>query len=497
MSPIHIGSGEVYEPTNFIIDGSLLYRFEDEDFYMALPDIKKEAFMRIVNENKSDSFVRIHNFVKENKEIAKSVAITTVKVTNGLQKDYDRVLGKIRQFEGRGGNHSRVFNQFLIQKIQRKQVKTRADNFVQSGYIIGSSLKGSISTAYQEFVYKKEGASALKTKFQSLGKEISNNIFKDFKVSDSRVLKIDTTIGFSVNKERFDYDFHNPQANVKLSTYIEIINSNSEFIVDINYNKKDLENKRLFDMKEILESCTAHYMPIFRSIFANRTDGKKEYINEYLSAGFYEKYRHFELKKNQYLLRVGKHSGARAVTIDGIRDIKSKISGGGKRRKPNKWEQRKDETTTWLFGETSNSNSNLLPFGWLLCEVVEDGVPTKYEAIESYEEQKMQRLNEIKEQDSKKKEIREAEAKTKQEAKEKREAELACMTPVQKIVDDFDNDIAKVVQAMKSGSIDDFEKIKKELAKELKKILQQIPKTWDKAKKKALDRKVYIEGLLG
>jgi len=41
ISPIHIGSGEVYEPTNFIIDGGVLYEFRDEDFYMALPEIKQ------------------------------------------------------------------------------------------------------------------------------------------------------------------------------------------------------------------------------------------------------------------------------------------------------------------------------------------------------------------------------------------------------------------------------------------------------------------------
>ena len=488
ISPIHIGSGDFYEPTNFIIDEHLLYTFRDEDFFMALPPIKQEAFMRIVNENKSDSFVQIHSFIKNNKETAKDISLTTVKVTSGIQKDYDKVLGKVRQFEGRGGDNSRVFNQFQIQKIQRKQLKTKADNFVQSGYIVGSSLKGAISTAYQESVYKKEGMSTVKSKFQSVGKEISKNIFKDFKVSDSRVLKIDTSIGFSVNKERFDYDFHNAQANIKLSTYIEAITPSSEFMIDINHGS--------LDIKEILESCTTHYMPIFRSIFNNTTDGKKEYINEYLSAGFYEKYRHFELKSNQYLIRVGKHSGARSVTIDGIRDIKSKISGGGKRRKPNKWEQRKDESTTWLFGETSNSNSNLLPFGWLVCEIVDDFIPSQYEAVEYYEEQKILRLQEKKENNLKKQQAKDAEEKAEQEAKAKREAELASMTPIQKIIDSFDNDIAKVIQAMKSGAIEDFETIKVELAKEIKIELQKTPKTWDKAKKKALDRKVYIEGLL-
>jgi len=240
-------------------------------------------------------------------------------------------------------------------------MKTK-NGYAHIGYIVGSSLKGAISTAYQEHTYKKEGQKALKEKFQSVGRDINKNIFKEFKVADSIVTKIGTKIGFALNKERFEYDFENPNANIKLSTYIEAINQTSEFIVDVSHGS--------LDIKEILQSCNSHYMPIFKSMLSNESDGKEEYINEYIADNFYNKYKHFQLKPNQYLIRVGKHSGARAVTIDGMRAIKSKISGGGKRRKPNRWETREDETTTWLFGESASSNSGLLPFGWLLCEII-------------------------------------------------------------------------------------------------------------------------------
>jgi CRISPR-associated protein Csm5 len=234
-------------------------------------------------------------------------------------------------------------------------------------------------------------------------------------------------------------------------------------------------------------------MPIFRSLFLNQVNGKKEYIYKYLSNNFYEKYRHFELKPNQYLLRVGKHSGARAVTIDGMRDIKSKISGGGKRRKPNKFEYREDETTTWLFGDKSNSNYGLLPFGWVLAEITNEEIP-KYEAIDGLYALQVKRAKEKIENRLAREEAqkREAQAKAKKEAEEK--AKLASMTPVQRLVDSY-SDMAVLINDMRAGKIEDFESIKVELAGEVKKILQQKPKTWDKAKKKALDRRVYIEGL--
>ena len=52
------------------------------------------------------------------------------------------------------------------------------------------------------------------------------------------------------------------------------------------------------------------------------------------------------------------------------------------------------------------------------------------------------------------------------------------------------------VECQKDDKIEDLENIKVELAEEIKKVLQQTPKTWDKAKQKALSRKEYIEGLL-
>lgn len=344
ISPVHIGSGEVYEPTNFVIDSNKLLEFREEDFFEKLPPIKQKAFLNILNENRSDSFVRINKFIKENIEVAKSVALTEVSTTEGIQKEYTKRVGEISQIEG---NNKKVFNDFLIQKIQRKQIRF-SGQYKYQGYIVGSSLKGAISTAYQEHVSKNSG--------ESKRKEISKNIFKNFKVSDSKIMKVSTKIGFALNKERFKYDFDNPQNNVKLSTYIEVIDRDCQFTIDINYKGLDL--------KEILQSCNNHYLPIFKSILANETDGKEEFISEYLDNNFYDKYKNFTPKENQYLIRVGRHSGARSVTIDGERRIEIKET------KYNTLKNQKEETTTWLFGEQDNSNDNLLPFGWLLCELV-------------------------------------------------------------------------------------------------------------------------------
>jgi CRISPR-associated protein Csm5 len=306
--------------------------------------------MRIIDEYKEDSFSRINKFVKNNVDIAKKVAFLKVKTTEALQNEYNKKIGQISQLEQNKGNYVKVFNKFEIQRIQRKQLKANDGVYNYLGYITGSSIKGSVSTAYREFIYKNEGEKALDEKFEN--KDITKNIFKKLKISDSTILKVGTKIGYACNRERFEDD------ETGISTFIETINADSEFIVNITY--KDL------NMQDILNSLNEHYLPIFKTIFQEETKGKDEYILEYLNDSFYEKYKKFQPKESQFLLRVGKHSGARAVTIDGLRDISVKES------KYRTLKHQKEETTTWLFGEKSHATKDLLPFGWVLCEIIDD-----------------------------------------------------------------------------------------------------------------------------
>ena len=50
---------------------------------------------------------------------------------------------------------------------------------------------------------------------------------------------------------------------------------------------------------------------------------------------------------------------------------------------------------------------------------------------------------------------------------------------------------------MQNKEIENYEEIKMELARKIKAKLQENPKTWDKAKQKALKRKEFIQQILG
>jgi len=363
LTPIHIGTGESYEPTNFVIDNGYLYEFDEVKFYQSLDDKQKKNFLRAVESKASDSLFEIHRVIKLNKQQAINSSDKKVQVSKGIEKDYQNKVGKAVQVEGgRRINKRAVFNKFQIEKT------ARLINQNNKVYIPGSSLKGAISTAYQELVFKKD---------RKLWEELFENrnpserIFKNLSVADTKTIKSFSVIGYGLNKERFEDD------NLGPKTIVETIFSNekqqSQFETTLNFKDYITESGYEINFDKLKKACNEHYLPIFEQMFKPYAmfKGRKidDFTNEYFSDTFYEKYKNFKLKENQFLIRVGKYSQARAVTIDGMRKIRVKVSGGGPKRKPNKWETLDQETTTWFFGFNDKSNSNLLPFGWMLCEV--------------------------------------------------------------------------------------------------------------------------------
>jgi len=354
ISPVHIGTGEMYEPTNFVIDNGYLYEFNEVEFYKKLTPKMQKKFIEAVESKNNEALFNIHKLIKENKKIAIDSAKLKVQVTKGIERDYNTKIGRVVQREKKGSN--KVFNRFQIERTLRLTNQNRV-------YIPGSSIKGAIATAYREEIFKRD---------IKLEKELfdnrypQENIFKNLLIADTTPINTYSIIGFGLNKERFEDDDSGP------SKKIEVIFSGSEFETKLKI--KDYIVKEQIDFELIKKSCNNHYLPLFLQIFKPKTifRGKKvdDYTNEYLSESFYKKYKEFTLKDNQFILRVGKHSGARAVTINGNRKIKVKVSGGGPNRKPTKFETLDQETTTWFLGASEGSISTLLPFGWILCEVI-------------------------------------------------------------------------------------------------------------------------------
>ena len=70
ISPIHIGTGEAYEPMNYVIDRGAddkyyMYVFDEFEFFKKLDDKFKDEFMKIASDTTSDGILKLQKFIKE------------------------------------------------------------------------------------------------------------------------------------------------------------------------------------------------------------------------------------------------------------------------------------------------------------------------------------------------------------------------------------------------------------------------------------------------
>lgn len=333
LSPVHIGTGKDYEPINYVMDKkqvikqdgqeserAFLYNFDEMDFFNALDQAKQKEFSDCAS-----NIFALHKFIKQNKITAQKVAFCKIPTSkNRCFTKYEENLGKAVQKEGGG---KKVFNQFVI-------AQTFKNPNTHKAIIPGSSIKGAISTAYQELLYKKsKDYDEVKAKMLA---PTEQNLFKDLLISDS---------------QEFAQTYIDEAKNIKRNKDKEGITAVLEVISDANAENSftlSIKDEAKFSIKDLAKACNDHYESIFDSIF----DDENVLRTGSVSDKFLDLCESLQINENQFLLRVGQHSGARAVTVDGIRQIKL-IQGKSQSKIAD------EESTIWLI--------NKKPFGWILC----------------------------------------------------------------------------------------------------------------------------------
>ena len=117
----------------------------------------------------------------------------------------------------------------------------------------------------------------------------------------------------------------------------------------------------IFTIEQIAKYCSKHYLPILKSeLKILRERGFLDSAWDKNIQTLLDKITGKLLSGQIFLLRVGRHSGAESVTIDGVRHIK--IMKGNPEYQP-------QTKTLWLAANEPKQRTNLLPFGWLLVEV--------------------------------------------------------------------------------------------------------------------------------
>lgn len=381
LSPTHIGCDDVYEPTSFVIDEKRkkLIEFDPIDFIKNLKPQEVAEFTKITSgDNLLAIFKAIERFYKP------EIKGREVDVTDFLIEHYRKILS-MGTFDKKA-----VINQFTINKTAYNQHNNMP-------YIPGSSLKGSLRTAYltalavnnnireywkneldkkelkdSEMVYKLIGkrkiADKLETKLLNLkeGKDkISSDPFRMVKVSDFLpVGDISTKIVYAVNKKKEKSDKTTLADKGGVYQIFEVIQPGTIFEGTLNINKPEKASgiNLQITVDDLKSSLNKFYIPMLE---AEITTLKALDIPVPLINIINSKFKG-QINRTAFIIRLGRHSGAEAVTIEGNRYIKI-MQGQGK---PSKYHNR--ATTLWLTSDEPRpkNNSNLFPFGWAVLEVM-------------------------------------------------------------------------------------------------------------------------------
>lgn len=363
MSPIHVGCDDVYEPTSFVIDEKKrkLIEFDTMDFIRNLSPRDKQEFTKICMEGNVSSIVKLYNFISNKKLVGREIDVSGGLIThyNNVKKLSTNNESKIRQ----------ELNQFSISR-------TAYNPHNNLPYIPGSSIKGSLRTAYLSKLATDMGIKGRKDRAKDLEVELLGGSFRTdpfrmVKPSDFLpVGNVKTNVVYAVNKKKKVSKFDAKGGNIP--QILEVVKEESVFegTLHIQQPEQKSDIKKPISGKEFLTATHDFYWKIVneeddvtKNIGANNT-----VVNSIVNK-FKESW-----GVSAFLLRIGRHSGAESVTIEGNRHIKiMQRRGTGT---PDKFLDH--ATTFWLASETSKptNNNGLVPFGWAVMEIPGDNDKT-------------------------------------------------------------------------------------------------------------------------
>jgi CRISPR-associated protein Csm5 len=487
LAPVHIGCNETYEPTNYVIEGDALYEFDSELAIQSLPEVAKKELLKIVSGKPSTEMLKqVQALFYQNRESLIAGAEHYFPVGQGVSELYTKRVGKAAQYEANG---RQVVNNLEIERTSYNCV-TRKPMFP------GSSIKGAIRTALLDSL--NEGKPSQRNE---RNRDFQERLFEGkFHTDPMRLISVSDAhwsgegeipgneIRFAVNRKRRLQEGERLQQSMAeekgLSQTLECIAAmqprslkgslSIHDIGSISGHHKDLPKPKLrFSIQQIAKRCNSFYLKLFKE--ENEAMRKLGYLDEQwlaiVSNVFSEKTQQKLNNDQAFLLRVGRHSGAEAMTVKGVRSIKI-MAGKGQQPKF------KDAPQTWWLASTDKEKSlSSMPFGWILVEVDSDenDLLAGSKDMHDFNQNKISWLNESKaykqgledilklklaEELERKKALALKKAEDEErarlekvqaeEAREKREQELAKLNPIEREVVEYDSYL-DAIKALSSG----------------------------------------------
>jgi CRISPR-associated protein Csm5 len=335
ITPVHIGCDEVYEPTGFALDEQQkeLVAFEPASFLGMLEQQDLDKFSVICRKGTVQSLLEIYKFIRQHKEHAQG---RRVAVSDAFVAHYSKTLN--------------LPPNAVQQQLNKFQLaRTSYQPISGSPYIPGSAVKGALRTAVLNL--RNNGKNL--PKYRN-GKQLNDELaggtfatdpFRLVKVGDFQASgKVLQKIVYAVNRKK------KPSEKEAGGPYqiLEVIEKGTKFVgtITIQTPPAGAGIRRPVDMDELQQALGFHSRELEREKISVKSLGCDQVL-QFLNPG------------QSSLIRVGRHSGAECVTVEGHRKIW--IKKGGRDGKT-----LDHATTLWLAAGSDNPSTNkyLQPFGW-------------------------------------------------------------------------------------------------------------------------------------
>lgn len=386
LSPIHIGCGEDFEPTNYVIDDGLLYGFDPSR--AALTKLQRD---KLGNAAQRASLAGIQQFFRDNAAAFKPHAYVVMPVAADVARQYERRLGRAANLEANG---EPVFNKLEIER----HVFTGP---LQQPFIPGSSFKGALRTAWLDELNGKRQPHDVEFKFNGEAKSTTRMettlLGGDFQTSPLRLLKVadlmptrepEREVLFAVNRRKRHPKDGEAQprgltarkdcvlpGQYRLFQAGVTLPSLGNHVGDTDKKGKPLTPAAAqlpVTLQRLAQQSNAYHRQRLRRELAV-LDGRglvnpdwKRGI-EALLAPHSELNRQLEAGQ-AFLIRLGRYGGAESKTLTGEGVASIKIMGA---RVDGKQEFTFESTTktVWLAAQNEDEQKHLIPFGWAVVEI--------------------------------------------------------------------------------------------------------------------------------
>lgn len=384
LSPIHIGCGEEFEPTNYLIEDNTLFAFDPSR--ALLPD---PLARRLGELGEQADLLGIQRFFRDHRQHFLPHADVLIPVAPGLAADYEKSVGKVANREANG---NLVFNNLSIERASQSNGQP---------YIPGSSLKGGLRTGMLDQL--NEGKPPL-TSERGRGPNswdsarIESRLLQgDFATSPLRLVKPADLMPVGEVAREVLYALNHKKDRVLDANGKERqprgIPSRKECIVAGQYRAftgslalhklgehrertaTPVASLRPADFASIARDSNRYHRPRLRAEI--RMLDQRGFLDPVWKKGI-EDLLAGELRQlldagRALLIRLGRFGGAESKTLSGegvaqIRIMEGKGPDGRQRTSFHSHTK-----TVWLAGRHAEDRRHLLPFGWALVEVEPQG----------------------------------------------------------------------------------------------------------------------------